>query len=310
MTRRTSRTVDIDGAVHYVDYGGAGSPGCKPVVCVHGLGGSHMNWWALGPLLAKDHRVLAVDLPGFGLSPPQRRRATIAANTDLLHRFIVETQAAPAVVVGNSMGAMTALHLAARHPEVVSALVLLDPSLPGTSEGRLDHDVVRRFVPVLVPGLGEQLLRRRRARLGPEGVLRETLLLCCASPDAVAADLTEANLAFVRERWGSPHAEHVFLEAARSLVAVLANRTAYNRVINAVAAPTLLLHGACDRLVPLASAARVASRRRDWTFEILDDVGHVPQIEAPEDVARRIIDWLVSVSGQGRSERCGTPGPH
>lgn len=288
MLQRTSSTIDLDGDVHFVDYGGEGDP----IVLVHGLGGSHVNWWALGPLLAERYRVLALDLPGFGRTMPAGRRSTVSANTDLLRRFIVKVAGAPVVLVGNSMGGMIALHVAARAPDLVDGLVLLDSSLPGAPGGMVDVEILRNFAAFMVPGMGERLLRRRRERLGPEGLVRESLRLCCAHPGAVPTDLLEATLDFATERWDAQHAERAFLEAARSLITVLGNRTAYRRIIEAVSAPTLLLHGAHDRLVPLAAAAQAARKRPDWTFQVLDDVGHVPQIEAPGETAHHILRWL------------------
>src|SRR5260370_3712019 len=107
-----SRFADIDGPVHYADWGGDG----PPMVLVHGLGGSHLNWMALAPLLRDRHRVLAPDLPGFGLSPPQGRSVTVEANARVLDRFIAEVAGRPAVVSGNSMSGLTALPQATDHP--------------------------------------------------------------------------------------------------------------------------------------------------------------------------------------------------
>ncbi|MGI9609095.1 MAG: alpha/beta fold hydrolase, partial [Acidimicrobiia bacterium] len=67
--------IDLDGPVHYADYGGDGSP----MVLVHGLGGSHLNWLHVAHRLAERHRVVAVDLAGFGLTPPAGRKATVQA---------------------------------------------------------------------------------------------------------------------------------------------------------------------------------------------------------------------------------------
>ena len=67
------RTVDLDGPVHYIDFGGEG----KPLLMVHGLGGSALNWMAVGPELAKHNHVLAIDLAGFGQTPLFRRSAAL-----------------------------------------------------------------------------------------------------------------------------------------------------------------------------------------------------------------------------------------
>lgn len=262
------------------------------MVLVHGLGGSHVNWWSLGPLLARRCRVYAVDLPGFGRTPPAGRGASVRANTAFVHRFVTAVAGAPAIVVGNSMGGMISLHLAADQPADVAGLVLLDPAVPRAPGSRIDVDVARNFAVALVPGLAERVLSRRRSRVGTLGLVAETLRLCCVDPARVPADLVAASLRFADERGAMPHVDRAFLAAFRSLLNVLRDGRRYRDVIRSVAAPTLLLHGAQDRLVPLAAALETARQRPDWTTVILDDVGHVPQMEVPQLTATHIFDWL------------------
>ena len=94
-----SLTADLDGPVHYVDFGGTG----RPIVLVHGLGGSHLNWLPVGERLAAHGRVLAIDLAGHGRTPSLGRTATVGANTRLLGRFL-------AVVAGRPGGPGGQLH--------------------------------------------------------------------------------------------------------------------------------------------------------------------------------------------------------
>ena len=124
-----SRTVDLDGPVHYVDFGG---PDDGPaVVLVHGLGGSHLNWDLFAPLLNPHARVWALDLPGFGRSEPGGRQVSVPANVAVLDRFLAEVVGEPAVLVGNSMGGMISILAAGERPDAVTGLVLLDPAIPG-----------------------------------------------------------------------------------------------------------------------------------------------------------------------------------
>jgi pimeloyl-ACP methyl ester carboxylesterase len=96
------RTIDLGGPVFYLDVTG---PSSGPTfVLVHGLGGSHANWLALAPLLARRGRVLALDLPGFGLSPLAGRKASMSSSRSIMARFIHDVVGAPVVLVGNSMG--------------------------------------------------------------------------------------------------------------------------------------------------------------------------------------------------------------
>src|SRR2546426_7271482 len=121
-----SRTIDLDGPVHYADFGGTG----PTLVLVHGLGGSHLNWLAVAPALARGARVLAVDLAGFGRTPLGERSADVPSNRLLLDRFLAAIAAGPAIVVGNSMGGLLAMMEAAVAPERVAALALVAPAQP------------------------------------------------------------------------------------------------------------------------------------------------------------------------------------
>src|SRR6185369_5850332 len=83
-TLMPSHIVDLGGPVHYADFGDDG----PPIVCIHGLSGSHVNWLAVGPALARSGRVLAPDLAGFGLTPPSGRSSSVEANRALLDQFL------------------------------------------------------------------------------------------------------------------------------------------------------------------------------------------------------------------------------
>ncbi|MDH3499202.1 MAG: alpha/beta hydrolase, partial [Acidimicrobiia bacterium] len=103
-------TIDLAGPVYGIDHGGQG----RPVVLVHGLGGSHHNWNALVPHIAHLGHVYALDLSGFGRTPPARRGSSVDANQQLVNDFIGHLDDGPVVLVGNSMGGMISLMQAAR----------------------------------------------------------------------------------------------------------------------------------------------------------------------------------------------------
>src|ERR1700712_3574453 len=111
---------DLDGAVHWVDFGDPGTDR-PPIVLVHGLGGSHLNWVSAAPELAKHTRVVAIDLLGFGLTPTAGRSGTVQANTAMLGWFLREVVGSPAVLVGNSMGGMISLLHTDADPDSVAA---------------------------------------------------------------------------------------------------------------------------------------------------------------------------------------------
>ena len=296
-----SRTVDLGGPVHFADFGGAG----PTMVLVHGLGGSHLNWLAVGPALAARARVLAPDLAGFGRTPLAGRSAHVRANAQLLDRFIDVVAEGPAILIGNSMGGLLAMMEAARQPEKVSRLVLVGAAQPRPPGTRFDPVVALTFAAYAVPGLGEQFMRWRAARRGPEGLVRDTLQLVCADPGRVPAEVVAAHVALARDRMDRmPWGNQAFLEAARSIVFTLARRREVHAMIGRIAAPALLVQGTRDRLVSLAASRATAALRPDWTLAVLEGIGHVPQLEAPERFVATVTGWLdgnVGRAGDGVS---------
>lgn len=263
------------------------------VVAVHGLGGSHLNWHSLGALLGRHGPVWAPDLAGFGRTLAGGRSAGLDDNLDLLAGFIdtvLERSGSerPALVLGNSMGGLLALRLAARHPQLVGALVLIDPAVPLGARARRDPLVLAQFLAFLTPVVGERVLARRRA-VDPERAVRATLDLVGVDPDRLDPQALSDAIAMAAWRRTVPESDAALLTAARSLVRELtvgARRVAAD--VAAITAPTLVLHGSRDRLVPVAAARGLAARRPDWSLEVYDDVGHVPQLEVPLRVAADI----------------------
>src|SRR3954466_10724857 len=192
----TSSTVDWDGPVHYLDFGG--NPDGPTFVLVHGLGGSHLNWDLLAPLLTPHGRVLALDLPGFGRSEPGSRRASVQANVAVLRRFLREIAAAPAVLVGNSMGGMISIFTAASAPRAVCGVVLLDPPLPGGRRA-VDAVVAGQFLLYALPVVGERFLWLRRKRHNPLHRVREMLRLVGVDPDDLPTDLVDRSVTLLEE---------------------------------------------------------------------------------------------------------------
>jgi pimeloyl-ACP methyl ester carboxylesterase len=299
-----SRTAELDGQVHYVDFGG---PVDGPrVVLVHGLGGSHLNWCLLAPRLATSARVLAVDLVGFGLSHPHGRTATVRANTVMVDRFVREIAGAPAILVGNSMGGMVSIMEAAANPDAVAGLVLIDPVLPLAHGTRPDRLITAMFLIYALPGVGERLLARQRARLSTRELVREVLTTCCVDPTCVPEELIEASVALADERNAVRGLDAAFLSAARSLMRVAAMRRRYWATMRAIRPPVLLMAGEEDRLVSVHAAREAAARNPHWRFEVFPGVGHVPQLERPEAVAGLIGDWL-DTQGAGARRAATAP---
>lgn len=270
------------------DFGGHG----PPIVLVHGLGGSHVNWLRLGPRLAERARILAPDMAGLGRTPPAGRRTTVYANAKLLERFIQEVAGSPAILVGHSMGGMISLLAAASNPRQVAGLVLLDPALPVAPGVPRDRQIATAFTAYMLPGVGEAFVRRRRRALGSEGLVRETFRLSCVDPGLIPEHVVAAHVEITEARAGMPWADAAVLAAARSLLPLVLLRRRYHRLLRRIDAPTLLVQGMEDRFIEVAAAVLMARVRPRWTFRPLRGVGHVPHLEAPEETAGAIWDWV------------------
>jgi pimeloyl-ACP methyl ester carboxylesterase len=289
---------DLDGPVHWVEF----SPGPDdtqlepPIVFVHGLGGSHLNWCLIGPELAAGRRAVALDLHGFGLTPGSQATSTVQANARLVSRFIREVVGAPVILVGNSMGGLISILHTAAEPDTVRGVVLIDPALP-LPRGRLDRRVTAQFLIYALPGLGEVVVRRYMMQRSPELAVQELLELCFADPSRANPRMTAAEIALIeRRKPASPHQATVrartFLTAARSLLLVLGRRGRYRDMMAGIDVPVLLMGGEDDRLVQAAAMRQAAAQNPRWESVMLAGVGHTPMLEVPDATTDTIRDWL------------------
>jgi pimeloyl-ACP methyl ester carboxylesterase len=190
--------------------------------------------------------------------------------------------AGPVHVMGNSMGGAVAVQLAASRPDLVSSLTLVSPALPSTRVGRGNA-----HLPVVaVPGVGEALVRRYAA-VSAERRVQATLDSCTTDPGRIPLSLREALIAETDQRDSLPYATDAFLRSLRGLLATYADRGPRRpwRLARQVRKPVLAIYGEDDVLVDARGAARAAREFSDADVVLLDDCGHVAQMEHPDLVA-------------------------
>ncbi len=258
---------------------------------VHGLAGSALNWMAVGPQIAKIHRALAIDLAGFGETPLFGRAATVGANAQLVHDFIETVIAEPVALMGNSMGGHIAIVEASTKPDWVTSMILVDPAIPGARVRRPEPAMLGLMATLTVPGLAQTLLDRQVQTPGPEGLVKRALELVCADPSRVDPAVVEAHVQLTRERahLGRQNAR-ALIQALRSIGLRMADPRFWTRVLG-VRAPTLVIHGSLDGLIPVSAAVELCRRRPDWALEILEGVGHVPMMETPGHFMQALNRW-------------------
>ena len=283
--------VDLDGPVHYADYGGEG----EPMVVVHGIGGSHLNCMLSAPQLTDRFHVYAVDLVGFGLTPLAGRRSSMLNNRKLVGAFVEQVAGSPATLLGHSLGGAVSMLLAASDPGLVARLVLLDAAV-GSIASPLPP-------PMWTPVLGA-MSRLPRASAGVVQALvrvasawatREGLRRGAGDPRLLGVEMVEAHIALEHRRSRQPDAYLGYMQAWRSMNDVVGDIDDFlATVVGKIIAPALLLHGALDPIVATEFASRVAGAKPGWTIEILDGVAHAPHMQRPDETARRVLSWVSS----------------
>jgi pimeloyl-ACP methyl ester carboxylesterase len=260
--RDHARWVRVDGRWANVVELGAG----PPILFVHGLSGCWQNWLAQLPEFAARHRVIAVDLPGFGASEMPAREISIAGYAAFLDRLCTLLGVdEPLTVVGNSMGGFVAAELAIAVPERVERLVLV--SAAGISSDRIRRE------PVLTVARGIGLLTgwaasRHEALARRPGLREVALRFVVRHPRRLSAPLAFELMQ------GSGKAG--FLPALSALIGYpLRDR------LEQVVCPTLVVWGEDDRVIPVKDAARFERLIPDARAVVLPDTGHVAMLERP-----------------------------
>lgn len=275
------------GTVHYKDYGGSG----QTIVMVHGLGGSIANWNIVGPRLQRLGHVVALDLPGFGLSPPgpdwsleTHERAIVS---------FIEHFDQSAVLVGNSLGGLLSELVAAHRPDLVDALVLIAPATPPKfPDPRVNWPMAGRLLLGSTPGVGPALNRYMVSSMTPEQLINDSLGRITHRPSRVPMDLVASFVELARTRSHYPWAADAVPKTGRSIRRLFMRRRRFVEMIRAIKAPTLVVQGLEDPIVSPTSVEWLCSLRSDWKLVQMDDTGHTPQIDAPIRFLSVIEPWL------------------
>jgi pimeloyl-ACP methyl ester carboxylesterase len=276
--------------------------GAEPVLFVHGLGGSATNWTDLMDLLRKppadrpDEPALAceaVDLPGFGFSPPPAGgRYTVDALADAVAALIEKRGTWPVHLAGNSLGGAVCVRAAARHPDLVRTLTLISPALP---------DLWPRVLPLRLallctPTVGPWMLSRFEQRATPEARTSLSIADVYADPGLMHPKRRAEEVAELVRRDGLGYADDVLLGAGRGLVAeyLRGGPRSLWRDAARVTAPALVVYGSHDRLVRPAMAGHAARAFRGARVVVLSRTGHVAMMERPGLVAKEMRQLFAS----------------
>jgi pimeloyl-ACP methyl ester carboxylesterase len=268
----------VDGlAVHYVRQGRG-----PAIVLLHGLGGFAESWRGTIDALAKRADVLALDLPGFGLSAKPRTRYDLDFFTRVLHGFLDATGVGQVSLVGHSLGGAVACAYALTRPARVDRLALVSAVVPG-----FDYQPSWLYRMAAIRGLGEVA-----ALCAGRPLYRAAIARCFHAPIAREVDALVDWSYAERTAWD---AKAAYLATLRDVREDFASRAAaYRRVAGTLGLPVLLVHGRQDPVVPAVHCANVSKGFPRASVRWLDACGHFPQIEHAETVNRWLEDFLVA----------------
>jgi len=271
-----SRFVDLPGGIrmHYRDDGDANAP---LLVLLHGYGDSFTTWEGWVSTLKDQYHVLSLDFPGHGLTrAPQDCRLNGDQLADLVDVFAARLKLPKFAVAGNSMGGAVAWRLAVRHPDRLDALVLVDaaafppsgppPPLPWAFK-------------ILQYSWGRALLRG----IDHAPLIDQSLKMNVYDPALITPTLV-ARWAELQRAPG--HRDILMAGEFRGLSA------ATTEIVSKIAVPTLVLHGESDVLIEPASSQRLAEAIPGARLILYPKVGHLPQLEIPQQSAADVAAFL------------------
>ncbi len=254
-----------------------GDPSAPPVVLIHGLLVNHQEFAYIAPILARQFRVIAPDLPGFGGSEkpsPKSYAYTRAAFAETIADVMSALSIPRAHVIGHSMGGGVAITLAADRPEVVDRLTLIDAAsfpFPLPLKGRLP----------LLPGVGPFLFKKLYTRAVFIDYFKNNVWN--GNPKMAMDDV----LAFYRD-FDPPDAR----DAAYAAYCATVDTADLQPRIARVRAPTLVVWGDSDRIFPVSLGHRLARAIQGARLQVVSDCAHAPAEQYPEITAEMVLSHL------------------
>jgi pimeloyl-ACP methyl ester carboxylesterase len=269
--REHQRWVTVDGRpVNVIELGAERSEASQTLVFIHGLSGSWPNWLEQLPVFAAEHRVIALDLPGFGHSPMPAGDISISGYARLLDHLFDELEIDAAAVVGNSMGGFIGAELAIAFPQRVERLVLVSAAgLSTYNDPRTARAMptLRRLERITAASAAWVASKSDAVALRPR--LREAALnLVMAHPNRLPAALAAEQIRGA----GTPG----FLQGLEAVIDYHVRER-----LPEIACPTLIVWGDRDRLISVRDADVFAELIPNSRKVIFEDTGHMAMLERP-----------------------------
>jgi pimeloyl-ACP methyl ester carboxylesterase len=252
----------------------------KPVILIHGFGGSMWHWEYQYLSLAQTHRVLIPDLIGSGLSDKPDAVYSPEHLLNFFLEFMNSLEIKQATLIGNSMGAGLAMALALDYPDRVDRLVLIS-GFPSQVEASVASPQYRRFIyhrpPLWLATIGNRIAGR--------GTTKRLLKELVYQPELISASIIERSFQN-RQRGGLLTPLYSLLDHIDSW------DERYGQRLADISHQTLLLWGDHDRVFPLEVGKQVKNLLPQAEWHIIPEAGHLPQWEQPQMVNPLILSFL------------------
>jgi pimeloyl-ACP methyl ester carboxylesterase len=258
-----------------------------PLILLHGFGASIGHWRHNLEVLGETHTVYALDMLGFGASEKAVANYSVELWVEQVYKFWQTFIRQPVILVGNSNGSLISLVAAATHPDMVKGIVMM--SLPDPS---IEQEAIPVFLQPLVTAIKRVvasgvILKPIFYFVRQPSVLRRWAALAYANPEAITDELIDILAGPPQDR-GSARAFSALFKATIGMNF----SPSVKKILPNLTIPMLLIWGQQDRFVPPALASQFAQYNEKLELLYLQDVGHCPHDEAPEQVNEVILDWI------------------
>jgi pimeloyl-ACP methyl ester carboxylesterase len=248
--------------VHYRDEGSVADT--IPIVLLHGTSSSLLTWDACTTEWSKDHRVIRMDLPGFGLTGPNAEQDYRIENyVAFLNSFLQVRNVTQCYLVGNSLGGLIAFHFAATYPGKVKKVILIDPAGYPVKNAKGSLAFTMGKIPVI---------KNILTVITPVSIVRKSL-------EDVYGDKSLISDALVEQ-----YRDMVCREGNRNalLIRLESDQSGDTTLVSKLTMPTMIIWGSLDQLIPVDNAYKFQRDLPEDTLAILPGVGHLPMEETPE----------------------------